>query len=117
MAKAAAESGVRRFIFLSTVKVNGEYSSADSPFTELDTPAPSDPYSISKFEAETALLDLGHQSGLEVVIVRPPLIYGPSVKGNLRTLIRLLSLVFPFLLPLHQVIKEALFHFQILPTF
>ena len=95
MAKAAAESGVRRFIFLSTVKVNGEYSSADSPFTELDIPAPSDPYSISKFEAEKALLDLGLQSGLEVVIVRPPLIYGPSVKGNLRTLIRLLSIGIP----------------------
>ncbi len=82
LARQAAECGVRRFIFLSTVKVNGEETRKGKPFTETDLPNPSDPYAISKLEAEKALLALSKQTGMEVVIIRPPLVYGPGVKAN-----------------------------------
>ena len=88
LARAAARAGVRRFIFVSTIKVNGETTSPGRPFTPEDTPNPSGPYAISKAEAESALLDLARDSNLEVVILRPPLVYGPGVKGNMATLAR-----------------------------
>ena len=82
-ARAAAVSGVRRFIFVSTVKVNGQISKPNSPFTENDISSPLDPYAISKLEAEIGLESISAETGMELVIVRPPLIYGPQVKGNL----------------------------------
>lgn len=86
MARAAVEAGVNRFIFLSSVKVNGESTEVGKPFTVDDTPSPSDPYGISKFEAERELLELAKNSALEIVIVRSPLVYGEGVKGNFASL-------------------------------
>ena len=81
VAAAARRAGARRFVFVSSIKAVGE-SSAGRPITEADEPAPTDPYGISKLEAERALIDYGRESGLEVVIVRPPLVYGPGVRAN-----------------------------------
>lgn len=89
LAQQAVAAGVRRLIFLSSVKVNGE-ATALSPFTETNVPAPLDAYGITKLEAEIALRRIGVETGLEIVILRPPLVYGPGVKGNL---LRLLDLV------------------------
>ena len=89
LARAAAEAGVRRFIFVSTIKVNGDATSGE-PFNVDMPPAPQDAYAISKWEAEEALRSVAAESGLEVVIVRPPLVYGPGVGGNF---LRLMSLV------------------------
>ena len=88
LAEAAAAAGVKRFVFLSTVKVNGE-ATGERPFTENDAPAPQDSYGHSKWEAEQGLRQLSDRTGLEVVILRPPLVYGPEVKGNFFSLLRL----------------------------
>lgn len=88
LARAAAAAGVRRFVFMSSVKVNGEGRRA--AFTENDAPAPADPYGVSKWEAEQALATLGRETGLEVAVLRPPLVYGPGVRANF---LRLLDLV------------------------
>jgi nucleoside-diphosphate-sugar epimerase len=88
LAKQAAEAGARRLIFLSSVKVNGEASPPDAPFTEETPPAPSDPYGLSKWEAEQALHEVAKHTGLEVVIVRLPLVYGPGVRANFATMLR-----------------------------
>lgn len=88
LAKTAAQRGVRRFIFLSSIKVNGERTS-DHAFTENDTPAPEDAYGRSKLEAELALSQVAKDTELEVVILRPPLIYGPGVKANFLRLMHL----------------------------
>jgi nucleoside-diphosphate-sugar epimerase len=85
--KQAAESGVRRFVFLSTIKVNGEMS-VGKPFRESDPPAPLDPYAISKWEAEKAVIDLCNRAGMEFTILRPPLVYGPGVGGNFARLLK-----------------------------
>jgi UDP-N-acetyl-alpha-D-quinovosamine dehydrogenase len=90
LARQAAETGVKRLIYVSSIKVNGE-TSGQRPFTTEDAPALRDPYAISKWEAEQALLNLSKKTGLEVVIVRPPLIYGPHVKGNFLRLLRLID--------------------------
>lgn len=95
LAREAANAGVRRFIFVSTIKVNGETTKPGQPFTAADHPAPQGPYAISKAEAEAALFLLGHQTGLEVVVIRPPLVYGPGVKGNMATLTKLAKLGVP----------------------
>lgn len=87
LAEAAGKSGARRFIFLSSVKVHGEASGA-SAFTERDSPAPEDPYGISKWEAEQALAQATERSDLVPVILRAPLVYGPGVKGNFGSLLR-----------------------------
>lgn len=87
LARQAAAAGVRRFVFVSSIKVNGE-STDGRPFTPEDPPAPTDPYGISKWEAEQALARLSQETGLEVVIVRPPLIYGPGVKANFLRLVQ-----------------------------
>ncbi|MCF6356019.1 MAG: SDR family oxidoreductase [Candidatus Polarisedimenticolaceae bacterium] len=81
LARAAADAGVRRFIFLSSIKVNGE-STSDQPFDEAMPAAPQEPYAISKHEAEQGLHKIAEGSSMEVVIIRPPLIYGPGVKAN-----------------------------------
>jgi len=91
LAQHAANSGVKRFIFISTIKVNGESTAPGIPFKADDVPAPLDPYAISKYEAEEALKQLGNSTGMEIVIIRPPLVYGPGVKGNFLTLLRWLD--------------------------
>jgi UDP-glucose 4-epimerase len=85
IARQAAEAGVKRFVFISTLKVNGE--GRDTPYRETDTPAPKDAYAISKHEAEKGLQLVSLETGLEVVILRPPLVYGPGVKANFLRLI------------------------------
>lgn len=86
LAKRAAVGNVRRLIFLSSVGVNGNES--EEPFTEQDKPAPRDPYALSKMEAENGLCEISDQTGLEVVIIRPPLVYGPHAPGNFGALLR-----------------------------
>lgn len=88
LARQAAEAGVQRFVYLSSVKVNGESTQMGHPFRENDTPAPQDPYALSKHEAEEGLHRLAEETGLEVVIIRPPLVYGPGVKANFESMIR-----------------------------
>ncbi|MGB7597452.1 MAG: NAD-dependent epimerase/dehydratase family protein, partial [Gallionella sp.] len=81
-AQQAANAGVKRFVYVSSVKVNGEQTTVNRPFLESDEPDPQDPYAISKWRAEQDLHRIAKETGLEVVIVRPPLVYGPDVKGN-----------------------------------
>ncbi|MBB1335500.1 MULTISPECIES: UDP-glucose 4-epimerase family protein [unclassified Pseudoalteromonas] len=88
LAKQAAAAGVKRFIFLSSIKVNGESTSEKAPFAASDKSAAEDPYGISKAEAEQQLLDLSKQTCMEVVIIRPPLVYGEGVKANFASLMR-----------------------------
>ncbi|MGQ3076550.1 MULTISPECIES: NAD-dependent epimerase/dehydratase family protein [Rhizobium/Agrobacterium group] len=88
LARQAAKAGVRRFIFVSSIKVNGERTEPGKPFTADDPPNPQDPYGISKAEAEAALMTLGRETGMEITIIRPPLVYGPGVKGNFRSLMK-----------------------------
>lgn len=95
LAKQAAQSGVKRFIFLSSIKVNGESTSGKGPFTASDNSAVEDPYGISKAEAEHQLLELGKQTGMEIVIIRPPLVYGEGVKANFASLMRFVGKGFP----------------------
>jgi UDP-glucose 4-epimerase len=86
-AAQCAAAGVRRLVFLSSVKVNGE-ATAERPFSALDLPKPQDPYGVSKYEGEKFALQVGEQSGMEVAIVRAPLMYGPGVKANFARLMR-----------------------------
>ena len=95
LARQAAAAGVKRFIFLSSVKVNGEQTLKGQPFTELDTPMPQNPYAISKFEAEQALMELADQTEMEVVIIRPTLVYGSGVKANFFTMLKMVRLGMP----------------------
>ena len=95
LAEQAVALGVRRLVFLSSIKVNGEQTALGAPFLFSDVPAPEDPYGVSKWEAEQALWVVSAQTGLEVVVVRPPLVYGPRVKGNLLRLLKLLRLGIP----------------------
>jgi nucleoside-diphosphate-sugar epimerase len=88
LARQAALAGVQRFIYLSSIKVNGERTEPGKPFKPDDVPAPEDPYGVSKMEAELALLTLSKETGMEVVIIRPPLIYGPGVGANFMTMMR-----------------------------
>jgi UDP-N-acetyl-alpha-D-quinovosamine dehydrogenase len=89
LALQAAAKGVQRLIFLSSIKVNGEHN--NNPFTADDTAAPQDPYAVSKWEAEQLLQGISHDTGMGVVIIRPPLVYGPGVKGNLQRLCQLIQ--------------------------
>jgi|SRR5208337_1167247 len=92
LAEAAAQAGVKRLVFLSSVKVNGEATGKGrEPFREGDPPRPEDDYGVSKWEAEQTLRETERQTGIEVVIIRPPLIYGPAVKANFLNLIRLIE--------------------------
>lgn len=95
LAKRAVEAGVRRFVFMSTIKVNGEETAPGCSFSPEDSTEPKDPYAISKWEAEQGLLEIAKRTELEVVIIRPPLIYGPSVKGNFATLIKWVKIGVP----------------------
>jgi nucleoside-diphosphate-sugar epimerase len=98
LARMAAQAGVKRFVYISSIKVNGERTAPGQPFTADDTAAPQDPYGISKHEAEQALRQLGEQTGMQVVIIRPPLVYGPGVKANFLSLLQWLEK--GFVLPL-----------------
>ncbi|UMB77573.1 NAD-dependent epimerase/dehydratase family protein [Dickeya fangzhongdai] len=101
LAQQAAEAGVKRFVFLSSIKVNGETTQPGRPFQPDVAVPPADPYGVSKYEAEQALMRLAQETGLEVVIIRPPLVYGPGVKANFRAMMNWTSKGVP--LPLAAV--------------
>ena len=101
LARQAADSGVKRFIFLSSIKVNGEVTDLNSPFLSKDTYVPSDPYGLSKYEAEQGLKKFAKETGMEVVIIRPPLVYGPNVKANFLSMMKWLYKEVP--LPLGSI--------------
>lgn len=88
LAEQALNAGVRRFVYISSIKVNGEHIASDMPFRADDIPAPEDAYGVSKFEAEQGLIALARNTSMEVVIIRPPLVYGPGVKGNFASMVR-----------------------------
>lgn len=88
LARQAAQAGVRRFVFLSSIKVNGESTLPGAPFTADQPAGPSDPYGVSKMEAEQGLRELAATTGIEVVIIRPVLVYGPGVKANFLSMMR-----------------------------
>jgi UDP-glucose 4-epimerase len=106
LARQAADAGVRRFLFVSSIKVNGA-ETFDLPFTADDTPAPDSPYAISKQEAELGLRQIAEESGLEVVIIRPPLVFGPGVLGNFDALLRYVASGVP--LPLGAIDNQRSF--------
>ena len=95
LARQAVSMGVKRFIYLSSVKVNGEYSERNAPFSPDDEAMPENPYSISKYEAEQGLKAISEKSGMEVVIIRPPLVYGPGVGGNFLFMMKFLEKQYP----------------------
>lgn len=101
LARQAAAAGVKRFVFISSVKVNGESTPPGRAFTEADAPNPQDAYGQTKHEAEQGLRQLSTDTGMEVVIIRPPLVYGPGVKGNFADLMRAVQRGWP--LPLGAV--------------
>ena len=101
LARQAAEAGVKRFIFISSIKVNGEITESGIPFTAKSTHVPTNPYGLSKFEAEHGLMSLAQNTGMEVVIIRPPLVYGPGVKANFLNMIKWVDKAIP--LPLGSV--------------
>lgn len=104
LARQAAAAGVRRFVFLSSIKVNGEFTVAGQSFTAADVPAPQDAYGISKHEAEQSLRQIAEETGMEVVIIRSPLVYGPGVKANFAAMMRWLARGLP--LPLSAVTQN-----------
>ncbi len=104
LARQAAKVGVKRFIYLSSIKVNGEFTTLGQPFKAEDIPMPQDFYGISKFEAELGLLKISEEFGMELVIIRSPLVYGPGVKANFLSIIRWLKLGIP--IPLGGVIRN-----------
>ncbi|MDV3503114.1 SDR family oxidoreductase [Marinobacter sp. M-5] len=106
-ARQAAAAGVRRFVFISSIKVNGEQTLRGVPFKEGDAPDPSDAYAISKLEAEQGLWEIGRDTDMEIVVIRPPLVYGPGVKGNFASLVALVCRGLP--LPLGAVENKRSF--------
>lgn len=104
LARQAAAAGVRRFVFISSIKVNGEKTERGHSFSADDTPAQVDAYGVSKMEAEQGLLALSVQTGMEIVIIRPPLVYGPGVKANFASMMRWLRRGVP--LPLGALHNE-----------
>jgi nucleoside-diphosphate-sugar epimerase len=101
LARRAAATGAKRFVFISSIKVNGESTQPGRAFTESDVPNPQDAYGQSKHEAEQGLRQISTDTGMEVVIIRPPLVYGPGVKANFAALMRALQCGWP--LPLGAV--------------
>lgn len=87
LARQAVAAGVTRFVFISSIKVNGERTAPGRPFRASDEPGPLDPYGISKMEAEQGLRKVAADTGMELVIVRPPLVYGPGVRANFRQML------------------------------
>ena len=103
LARQAAAAGVRRFIFISSIKVNGEATQLGAPFSADDISSPLDPYGVSKMEAEQGLREISTQTDMEVVIIRPPLVYGPGVKANFASMMRWLKRGIP--LPLGAILR------------
>lgn len=101
LARQAVALGVKRLVYVSSIKVNGEATSGGKKFNEMDVPNPQDPYGVSKWDAEQALHQVAVETGLEVVIVRPPLVYGAGVKGNFAQMLKILNKGLP--LPLASV--------------
>jgi UDP-glucose 4-epimerase len=101
LARQAASGGVRRFVFISSIMVNGESTGLGRTYSPEDTPAPANPYGISKMEAEQLLRELAVETGMEVVIIRPVLVYGPGVKANFQSMMRWLDKGIP--LPLGAI--------------
>ncbi|WP_055127299.1 UDP-glucose 4-epimerase family protein [Pseudomonas mediterranea] len=101
LAHKAAMAGARRFIFISSIKVNGEGTLPGHPYKADDVPAPGDPYGVSKMEAEQGLKRLAEKHGIEIVIIRPVLVYGPGVKANFHSMMKWLSRGIP--LPLGSI--------------
>ncbi|PKG98933.1 SDR family oxidoreductase [Paraglaciecola sp. MB-3u-78] len=95
LAQQAADAGVKRFIFISTIKVNGESTELGFPFKPDDNFIPIDPYGLSKYEAEVGLQKIAKQTGMEVVILRPPLVYGPGVKANFASMMKWINIGIP----------------------
>ena len=104
LARQAFCSGVRRFIFISSIKVNGENTTLGNPFSSKDVPAPQNAYSLSKFRAEQGLLQIAAETGMEVVIIRPPLVYGYGVQGNFAFLAQMVRYGVP--LPLGTIYNK-----------
>lgn len=102
LARQCVAAGVQRFVFISSIKVNGEERAA--PYTEADTPAPEDAYAISKWEAEQGLRQIAAETGLKMVILRPPLVYGPGVGANFLALLRAVARGVP--LPLGAISNQ-----------
>ncbi|TDV45943.1 UDP-glucose 4-epimerase [Pseudomonas helmanticensis] len=101
LARCAAGCGVKRFIFISSIKVNGEGTPRNKTFKATDLPAPVDAYGISKREAEDALRQVCEETGMDLVVIRPPLVYGPGVKANFLSMVRWLDRGIP--LPLGAI--------------
>jgi UDP-glucose 4-epimerase len=101
LARRAIAAGVRRFVFMSSIKVNGEGTAYPEFYSADSIPAPKDPYGICKYEAEQGLRDLASKSGMEVVIIRPVLVYGPGVRANFLSMMRWLDMGIP--LPLGSI--------------
>ncbi len=99
LARQAAEAGVKRFVFISSIGVNGNHNTR--PFTEQDPPQPAEPYAISKLEAEQGLQELASETDMDIVIIRPPLVYGPNAPGNFGSLVRWVNKSIP--LPLGAI--------------
>ncbi|WP_024605736.1 MULTISPECIES: UDP-glucose 4-epimerase family protein [unclassified Pseudoalteromonas] len=104
LAKQAAQEGVKRFIFVSSIKVNGESTTDKTSYAASDVSQPEGPYGISKAEAEQQLLELGKKTGMEIVIIRPPLVYGEGVKANFASLMRFVGKGLP--LPFRAIKKN-----------
>ena len=107
LARQAAQAGVKRFIFISSIKVNGEETQLGQPYRPDDTPNPQEAYVISKAEAEQQLQVLAAKTGMEVVIIRPTIIYGPGVKGNFQRMMAWLEKGYP--LPLSSIKNKRSF--------
>lgn len=105
LARQSIKNGIKRFVFISSIGVNGNRNIR--PFTEDDPPNPIEPYAVSKYEAEQGLQKLAHASDMELVIIRPPLVYGPNAPGNFRRLIELLNHGIP--LPLGAIKSKRTF--------
>ena len=104
LAMQAADAGVKRFIFLSSIKVNGEKTKLGEPFTEDSIPKPEDPYGISKLEAEKGIREICNATGMQYVLIRSPLIYGPGVGANYQRLMNLVQRRLP--LPLGGIVNK-----------
>ena len=117
LAEFCAKSSVKRFIFMSSIKVNGESTLENEPFSENDIPNPNDYYARSKYEAELGLLKIAKKSNMEVVIVRPPLIYGKGVKGYFRTILKLIKLKIPIPLGSFNQNKRSYIYLENLVNF
>jgi nucleoside-diphosphate-sugar epimerase len=109
LARQAASAGVKRFVFISSIKVNGETTEIDRPFTADDSPNPQNPYASAKLATEQALFAFSEKSGLEITVIRPPLVYGPGVKANFATMLEWVDRGLP--LPLGAVNNKRSFVF------